>query len=377
MSSNKRNYKEAKPKPAISEKSVIKYIFLIAVLVLCIMNIRQIYNMAVRLLGIIFPLILGGVVAYILSIIMTRLEKVLFINKSKPLVSLLLSLVLILAVIFFVMNMVIPELVRTISTLARIVPEYLNQLTVYLSDDQEFPLTAEFVQGLQIDWESLGQQAVSYAGRGISGIVNSAVSAVSSLLGAVFHFFVAFSFAIYIITGKNKLKRQINRVAAAFIPEVWRNKISILLTTMDGCFSDFIIGQFTEAIILGILCTLGMLLLRFPYATAVGTLVGVTALIPIFGAWIGAVVGALLILVVSPVKAVMFLVFVVILQQLENNLIYPRVVGTSIGLPGIWVLAAITLGGGVGGVVGMLVSVPLTATVYKLMKLAVDERLEE
>lgn len=384
MNPNKGDTKEKHAEVPISEKSMIKYIFLIAALVLCIMNIRQIYHVTAGVVRITFPLILGGVVAYILSIIMTRLEKVYFpasrnrfINKSRPWATLLLSMTLIGALIFFVINMVVPELARAIQALARIVPEYLDRLAADLSDHQELPLTAEFIRGLQIDWESLGRQAVSYAGRGISGMVNSAVSAVSSLVGAVFNFFIAVSFAVYIITGKDKLKRQINRAAAAFVPEGWRDKISILLTVMNECFSNFMIGQFTEALLLGILCTLGMLLLRFPYATAVGTLVGVTALIPIFGAWIGALVGAFLILVVSPTKAVMFLVFVVVLQQLENNLIYPRVVGTSIGLPGIWVLAAITLGGGVGGVAGMLVSVPLTATIYKLIKLAVDERLEK
>lgn len=384
MNSIKSHNEDEKPKPTISEKSIIKYIFLIAALILCIMNIRLIYNVAADLMGIVFPLILGGAISYILSIIITRLEKIYFpdsknefINKSRSLVTLVLSIVLIVAILFFVMNMVVPELFRAISTLARFVPGYWNQLIAYLSDNQEFPLTAEAVESLQIDWESLGKQVVGYAGRGLSGIVNSTVSAVSTLVGALVNFFVAFSFAIYITIGKDKLKRQVNRMSAAFIPEKWRRKISIVLTTMNECFSSFIIGQFTEAVLLGVLCNLGMLLLRFPYATAVGTLVGVTALIPIFGAWIGAIVGALLIMVVSPVKAVMFLIFIVVLQQLDNNLIYPRVVGTSIGLPGIWVLAAITVGGGFGGVIGMLLGVPMAATVYKLIKLAVDRRLRE
>lgn len=218
---------------------------------------------------------------------------------------------------------------------------------------------------------------LTYATQGITGIVSSAVSVASNLASAIFSFFVAFSIAIYLIIGKNKLIGQAKSVARAFISEDIITKIKTVVITLNECFSSFIVGQFTEAVILGVLCTAGMLLFGFPYATAIGAFVGATALIPIFGAWIGASVGALLILVSDPLQALLFIIFIIVLQQLENNLIYPRIVGTSIGLPGIWVLAAITVGGGLGGIIGMLISVPLVATVYKLFKMVVDKKTQK
>ncbi len=365
----------------VESSEIIKHIFLIAALVLFILYSKQIWGMIQALWDIVFPLVLGGAMAYILNIIMVRLEPICFPNaknqlwnKVRPAVCLLLSIFLILAVLFFVINLIVPELIKAVSNLVKTVPVYLNQINDYIVEDDKYPFVADTIKTIQINWENIGKEMLSFVTHGITGVLNSAVLVLGSFTSAIFQFFVAFSFAIYLIVGKKKLTLQVKKVASVFIPNKVRIRLKLLLETADESFSSFIIGQCTEAVILGALCTVGMMLFRFPNAGAVGAFVGVTALIPIFGAWIGAIAGVLLILAVSPLKALLFLIFILVLQQLESNLIYPRVVGTSIGLPGIWVLAAITIGAGFGGVMGMLLSVPLAATFYKLLKMAVDAR---
>jgi predicted PurR-regulated permease PerM len=195
---------------------------------------------------------------------------------------------------------------------------------------------------------------------------------VFSVFSGIVTAFLSIIFAIYMLASKEKFIRQTGKVMNRFL-----NRKTVLTVTHVGrvlnrSFKRFIVGQCTEAVILGVLCVVGMWIFRFPYATMVGALIGITALIPVAGAYIGAGVGALMILTVSPVKALFFLVFIVVLQQLEGNLIYPKVVGDSIGLPALFVLAAITVGGSLGGVLGMLVAVPLTATVYYLLKETVN-----
>ena len=175
-------------------------------------------------------------------------------------------------------------------------------------------------------------------------------------------------FSIYLLLGKDRLKGQLMRLIKHYLSEKWYNRLFYLIKVLDDSFHRYIIGQCTEAVVLGVLCTAGMFLLRLPYAPMIGALVGFTALIPVAEAYIGAFVGALMLLTVSSVKSLVFLIYILILQQIEGNLIYPKVVGSSIGLPGIWVLAAVTIGGGIMGVTGMLFGVPVAAAVYKIIK---------
>ena len=183
-------------------------------------------------------------------------------------------------------------------------------------------------------------------------------------------------FAVYILFNKEKLASQADRLMRSYMKPKSEERFRYFCATADKCFSSFIVGQCTEAVILGLLCAIGMAILRIPYASTIGTLIGATALIPIVGAYIGAAVGALMIVVVDPIKALWFLIFLVILQQVEGNVIYPKVVGSSVGLPGMWVLAAVTVGGGLGGIGGMLLGVPAAATVYKLLENDVHRRLD-
>jgi predicted PurR-regulated permease PerM len=198
-------------------------------------------------------------------------------------------------------------------------------------------------------------------------MVDIAIGTVTSVFSVIITAFLGVIFAVYILASKDKLREQANRLMACYLKDKHISGIRYVLGVFDGCFHSYIVGQCLEALILGALCTVGMLLLRMPYATMIGALMAFTALIPIAGAWIGAGVGAFMILTVSPVKALIFLVFILVLQQIEGNLIYPKVVGSSIGLPGIWVLVAVTVGGGIFGVPGMLFGVPLSATVYRLV----------
>ena len=228
-----------------------------------------------------------------------------------------------------------------------------------------------------INWQSKIQQIFSFVNTGVGNFLNVIVATVTSVFSGVVTGFLGVIFAIYLLLGKEKLGKQADKVLKRYLKTSWYNKTMYVLSVINDCFHRYIVGQCIEAVIIGILCTIGMLLLRLPYATMIGSLIGFTALIPVAGAYIGAIVGAFMILMISPVQALIFLVFLVILQQLEGNLIYPKVVGTSLGLPAIWVLAAVTVGGGMLGVIGMWLGVPIAAVCYRLLREDVNKNSKE
>ena len=215
-------------------------------------------------------------------------------------------------------------------------------------------------------------QALAALRSGVGGTVSLVAGAASSIANLL----IALVFAGYLLLGKERLAGQLGRVAHAYLSPEWEARVRYVVSVFDQTFHRFIVGQCLEAVVLGTLCALGMALLGFPYAVMTGTVVGATALIPVVGAYIGGAVGFLLVLTDSPVQALLFVVFLVVLQQLEGDLIYPRVVGSSIGLPGVWVLAAVTVGGGVGGILGMLLGVPTAASLYRLLAHDVARREE-
>ena len=264
-------------------------------------------------------------------------------------------------------KMVVPELVSCIQLLGVKLSEVIGQY----GDSRFLPalLPEETLKALaSMDWEKTIQQATRFLSSGISGAVGTMTSMVASLFSGMVTCLVGFIFSVYLLSGKEKLQSQGLRLMRSYLRPEWNRKILYVLRVLNDSFHHYIVGQCVEAVILGSLCAGGMLILRMPYAVMIGTLVGFTALIPVAGAYIGAGVGAFMILTVSPLKAVLFLVFIVVLQQVEGNVIYPRVVGSSVGLPGIWVLAAVTIGGGLSGVLGMLLGVPIAASLYRMLR---------
>lgn len=368
-----------------TDKKIIRYFLLAALTVLAVIKFDAIWGFAGRLFGIGVPLMLGAVMAYVLNLILRALEKWYFPKSSSRLVKgtrrivcIFLSIFLIVLIAFLVFRLVIPELVDTIGIIRYWVPIGLERLQDFLANNSDqIPELEKWINSLEFDWNEIGKNLIGYFTSGVSDIVGSTISLVGTIGMGVTNFVIGLIFAIYILANKETLGRQIGKVAAAYCKPGLLSKIKSVLAVANETFSSFIIGQCTEAVILGSLCIVGMFIFQFPYAPMVGTFVGATALIPVVGAYLGAAVGFIMILTVSPLKAVLFIVFIVALQQLEGNLIYPKVVGSSIGLPGMWVLAAVTIGGGISGIGGMLIGVPLTATVYKLLKRDVNKRVPD
>ncbi len=343
-------------------------------LFLCIHYWQSFAGFVSTLFGASFPLIIGGVIAYLINILMTFYERHYFpksqkakVNKSRRVVCMIAAVVTLLAIATVIFSLVLPQLVSCIELIIAELPAAIKKVIAWVNslgvvpDDIMTLLT-------QIDWQSKIGQIAEVLTSGIGSVMDVVISTVSSVVSGVVTAFIGIIFAFYLLTGKDKIGKQLNRVFNTYLKKDWYDKIKYVLSVLDDCFHRYIVGQCTEAVILGILCTIGMLILKLPYAAMIGAFIAFTALIPIAGAYIGAAVGAFVILMESPVKALVFLIFIVILQQLEGNLIYPRVVGSSMGLPGMWVLAAITIGGGVMGIIGILLSVPIAATLYKLLR---------
>lgn len=333
---------------------------------------------AVGLLGAIIgaalPLILGFGIAYVVNILMSVYERHYFPKrtekkyiKSRRPVCMLAAFLTVAAIIGIIIGLVIPELMECLRVLFAQVPGVLEKLFAWLESLEIVKGEIPFSLSVS-DLEKRFEQLVDALTSGVGTVMGTLVGTIASAFSGIVTTLLSLIFSIYLLMGKETLKRQFFRVLDRYMKESWYKKFAYISSIMNECFHRYIVGQCTEAVILGILCTLGMAILRLPYATMIGALIAFTALIPVAGAYIGAGVGAFMILTVSPVKALIFLVFIVVLQQLEGNIIYPRVVGASMGLPAIWVLAAVTIGGGMMGVVGMLLGVPIAATIYRLIK---------
>ncbi len=322
------------------------------------------------------PLILGCIIAYIISILMDQCEKLWFprsrlavVQKTRPFVCMLLSFAIVVAAVALLIKLVMPQLLACVQLLLKEIPPLIDKGVAWLqSQENLLPDIQAALKNASIDMDEVLRRIVAYLTNGAGGLMTGAVNTATSIIASIPSMVMMFIFSVYLLLSRRSLKRQINRLMDVYMKPGLCRKIRYVLGVANQTFRSFIVGQVTEALILGVLCTAGMLLLRLPYATMTGAVVGFTALIPIMGAYIGTFVGAFMIFTVRPIQAVVFVVFLLILQQIEGNLIYPHTVGSSIGLPGIWVLASVTLFGGLFGIVGMLVGVPLTATAYRLLK---------
>lgn len=358
----------------IETKNIVKVCLAIFVLYLCICY----WPNAAKLLDTIFtalkPLWLGCIAAYLLNILMNFYETHLFpdtrnkfISKSRRGICLFLSIITLVALCCLVIGLIVPQLTSCLRLLAAEIPVALKYLISQL--DQTGILPEDIAQKISsADLQSEISQILGTVFSGIGNILSVFTNVISSVVSGVTTAFLALIFAIYLLIGKDKLKAQTRRVLKRYIKEHHYTKMKYVLSVFDDSFHRFVVGQCTEAVILGVLCTVGMLILQLPYAPMIGAVTAFTSLIPMVGAFIGGAIGTFLIFMESPIQACVFLIFLIILQQFEGNLIYPRVVGSSIGLPGIWVLAAVTVGGGVFGILGMLIGVPTAAALYRLLR---------
>ncbi|MBE5783153.1 MAG: AI-2E family transporter [Clostridiales bacterium] len=334
------------------------------------------------LIGAAMPLVVGMSGAYILNILMSFYERHYFpkakkrkklVEQSRRPVCLVAAIVTLIAVITILVRLVIPELWAAIGFLAQEVEEGVKKLlnsewaAKLLTEERRAELNAT-------NWEELLSKGAKLLWSGLGGAAGAVAGVLTSVFSMAVTAFTGCIFSIYLLLDKEKLQSQCGRLMQAYLPEKWHGRIGHVVGVLNGSFHRYIVGQCTEALILGSLCAVGMLLFRFPYAGMIGALVGFTALIPIAGAYIGAGVGAIMMLTVSPGKAILFLIFIVVLQQLEGNLIYPKVVGKSMGLPPLWVMGAVTIGGGLMGILGMLLGVPLAAAAYQLIREALNDR---
>lgn len=338
--------------------------------------------------NIIFPFLVGGAIAFVLNVPMSFLERNLFGNEktpsksrlkraSRPL-SLVLTIVCVLGVIAVVMFVVIPQLGKTFVSLGRNIQRFIPQVMLWLEDlfenNQEI---LALIGEMDMSWDKMIDSVLEFLKSGVGNVFDSTISVATSIVGSVTTFVIAFVFACYILLQKEKLHVQMKKILFAYLPEKRVENILDICSLTYRTFSNFLTGQCVEALILGTMFFIVMGIIRLPYALLVGVLIAFTALIPIFGAFIGCAVGAFLILMVDPWKAVIFVVLFLVLQQIEGNLIYPKVVGNSVGLPSIWVLVAVSIGGSLMGVIGMLVFIPLVSVVYTIFRGDVYRRLGE
>lgn len=331
-------------------------------------------NMLRLLLGAAMPLLVGCVIAYVVNILMSCYERLYFAKtshvsliKSRRPVCMIAAFLTLVVVVFLIIWLILPQLWSCVEVILGGVPAVLQKIVAFIAQYEILP--ERIIEPLEnVDWRSQIGQIIQVVTSGIGSVVDVLIAAVSSVFSWVVTALLSVIFAIYLLAGKEKLGRQFHKLTHRYVKEQRIKQLNYVLGVLNHCFHQYIVGQCTEAVIIGVLCTIGMLILQLPYATMIGALVAFTALIPVAGAYIGAIVGAFMILTVSPMQAIVFLIFLVVLQQLEGNIIYPKVVGSSMGLPGIWVLAAVTVGGGVMGIPGMLLGVPLAAAIYRLVQ---------
>ncbi len=366
-------------------RQIRELIIFTAIIIFVLLYRNEALNAAAMLINILRPFIYGAVIAFVLNIPMNFIEKKLLkkwntkkADKLKRPVSIVLSILLVLLIITIVVVTITPQLGKTAIELGNKIPAFLDRITQELTAlSVQYPQLQGYaaqLQDIEIEWDSVFAYVWQFLRTGMSDMLASTVSVAGNIIGGFMNVFIGFIFAIYILSGKETLQSQGRRIMAAYLKPKREATILRVLSLLHRNFSNFVSGQCLEAVILGSMFFVSMTILRLPYAVMVGVLIAFTALIPIVGAFIGCVMGTFLILVNDPVKALVFLVLFFALQQIEGNLIYPRVVGNKVGLPAIWVLMAVSVGGSLFGVSGMLCFIPLVSTVYMLLRDSVNTR---
>jgi len=357
------------------ERKIVRLMLLAALLALGVIHIQWIIEGVLFLWRVAQPIVVGGIIAYILEVIIKRLERVFFpnsknkwLNKSRRWICILIATVLVASIFVLLIFTVIPGLTEAFTVLGQEFPNYFAQIKDWIMETfRDIPAVTDYVKDFQLDWPSLQNRVVNWAINGMSGsLLSSTVTVIGAITGEIANFLISAIIAIFLLSGKKTLQSQYHHVMNVAVAPEKNAKIQHILDTANRCFSGFIVGQTVNGIILGALTWLGMRIFGMPYALMVGVLSGTTSLVPIIGGYIGAALGTFLVFTASPSMGLWFLLFIVSLQTLQGNVLYPRLVGTSVGIPSLWVLAAVSVGGGLGGIVGMLLAVPITATLYQL-----------
>lgn len=369
-------------------RKIKEIILFTAVIIVCLWKYETVLDILFFLLNILTPFILGGAIAFVLNVPMNFVQRHLFKEErirnrkvsqklARP-VSMVLVLIAVFGIVAIVMFILIPQLGETFANLGRSIQAFIPQLQEWaarlFNDNKEIMDT---VNNLEFDWNKIMDTGINFFKSGAGSVVDSTITAAKSIVSGLTTVFIAFVFAIYILLQKEKLGVQAKKVLFAFVRRGRAEATVEVLSLTYNTFSSFLTGQCVEAVILGSMFAVSMTILKLPYALLVGMLIAFTALIPIFGAFIGCGVGAFLIFMVDPMKALIFVVLFLVLQQIEGNLIYPHVVGNSVGLPSIWVLAAVSIGGSLMGVVGMLIFIPIVSVVYALFREIVYLKLKK
>ncbi|MCY3035740.1 MULTISPECIES: AI-2E family transporter [Aerococcus] len=368
------------------EKNWIKVFSGIAILlaVLWIMNnLNIISNFMGQIQNVISPFLVGAAIAFILSIPVNYIEKYLkrfdyFKRHRKTLrgLAIVLSLILIVLLIYFLIFLVLPDFEDTITSFISIVPTTISQvISKVMRFIDRHPELVTYIQQLDINLNNLAQRAIAFVQSLATNLLSQTFTIGIGLVNSLFNLFISLVFGITVVSAKETLTRQVKKVIYAICNLPWANYLVNVGKLANDVFTNFVSGQVLEAFILGIMVYIGMLICHFPYALTISVIMGASGLIPIFGAIFGAVAGALLIVVTSPTKAILFIIFITVVQQLEGNIIYPRVVGGSVGLPGLWTLVAVTVGGAFFGLPGMLLSVPTVSVIYQLTAATINHRL--
>ena len=358
-------------------RRIILALFLLVLFGWALVNLKSVLHFLGKITSLLAPFLIGGGIAFLINVVMRPMEhywKKLWRNAKSTLplkltrpVCLVLSTLFTLGILFAVVFMMIPGLRQSIEGFIGNIPMYVEEVGRWWGNIVQFAERYNIVlPEYAVDTEALVEKIASLINDRGSGIITVTWGATTSLLSGVVNVLLAFVFAMYLLAQKEAVCTHLKRLVTTVLPRQKAQRVLYIAKLSNQTFTNFISGQTIEAVIIGVLCFIGMLILKMPYAGVVSVIVGATALVPVFGAWLGGGFGAFLILLTEPIKALWFIVFIVVLQQLEGNLIYPKVVGKSVGLPGILVLMAVTIGGGAFGVLGMLLCVPVCAVLYSL-----------
>ena len=366
-------------------KKIRGLIIFTAVIIVCFWNQEMVVGFLSGAFNIIFPFVLGGAIAFIINVPMSFIERHLFRNKyvSKKLAdkiarpaSLCLTLIFIISIICVVFFVVVPQLAVTIQSLGNSIQVFIPQLAGFAGKIfKDNPEIAEFIMSLEYDWNKIVSMALKFVQTGADSVFDTTVTVARGVFSAMTTFFISFVFSVYIVLQKEILSVQMKKVLFAFVRKGRAEATIEVLALAHKTFSSFLTGQCVEAVILGTMFVITLTIFKIPFALLIGVLIAFTALIPVFGAFLGCAVGSILIFIDDPIKAIYFIIIFLVLQQIEGNLIYPYVVGNSIGLPAIWVLAAVSVGGSLMGIVGMLIFIPLTSVAYALFREVVHLKL--